>query len=117
MTNYVWKIISLEATGESNVVTTAHWALEIKDGNTSLASLRGASKFGNTISNNGIVPISVPPYPNPDTFIEFSSLLENDVIGWVQKELGDSVIRNIQNELKSQIQKQNEINVSNLPWA
>ena len=117
MTNYVWKIISLEATGAANVVTAAHWALEIKDGNTSLASLQNTSKFGNTISNNGIAPISVPAYPNPDTFIEFSSLQENDVIRWVQNELGDSVITAIKNQLKSQVEKQSQINVSNLPWA
>ena len=117
MINYVWKIISLEATGKFNVVTTAHWALEIKDGDTSLASLQGASKFGNTISNNGIVPISVPAYPNPDTFIEFSALEESDVISWVENELGDSVIRTMKNQLQSQVEKQSQITVSNLPWA
>jgi hypothetical protein len=117
MTNYVWKIISLEATGTTKVVTTANWALEIKDGNTSLASLQGVNKFGNTISNSGIVPISVPAYPNPDTFIEFSSLQESDVIRWIENELGDNVVMAIKNQLKSQVEKQSQINVSNLPWA
>jgi len=117
MTNYVWKIISLEAAGAANVVTAAHWALEIKDGNTSLASLQGASKFGNTVSNNGIVSVSAPVYPNPNTFIEFSALKENDVIGWVENELGESVVMAMKNQLKSQVEKQSQINVSNLPWA
>jgi hypothetical protein len=117
MTNYVWRIIALEATGESNVVTTAHWALEIKEGNTSLASLQSTSKFGNTVSNNGIIPVSVPVYPNPSTFIEFSSLQESDVISWVENELGDSVIRTMKNQLQSQVEQHSQINVSNLPWA
>jgi hypothetical protein len=117
MTNYVWKIIALETTGESNVVTVAQWALEIKEDITSLASLRGTSKFDNTISNKGIVPISVPAYPNPSTFIEFSSLKESDVINWIENELGDSVLRNMRSQLKSQVEKQSQINVSNLPWA
>ena len=117
MTNYIWKIIALEAAGESNVVTTAHWAIEIKEGTTSLASLQGASKFGNTVSNNGIVPVSVPSYPNPNTFIEFSALEESDVINWVKNELGDSAIRTMKNQLQSQVEKQSQITVSNLPWA
>ena len=117
MTNYVWTIISLEAAGASQIVNTAHWALEIKEGNTSLASLQGTSKFGNTVSNNGIVPISAPAYPNPNTFIEFSALEESDVISWVENGLGDSVVRAMKNELQLQVEKQSQINVSNLPWA
>lgn len=117
MTNYVWKIISLEAAGAFQLVTTANWALEIKEGDTSLASLQGVSKFGNTASNNAIVPVSVPAYPNPNTFIKFSALKESDVIKWVKNELGDSVIRTIKNQLQSQVEKQNQIAVSNLPWA
>ena len=115
MTNYVWKILALESTGA--LVTAAHWALEIKKGDTSLASLQGTSKFGNTVSNNGIVPISAPTYPNPNTFIEFSALKESDVISWVENGLGDSVIRAMKNELQLQVEKQSQINVSNLPWA
>lgn len=117
MTNYVWTIISLEAAGTSQVVNTANWALEIKEGNTSLASLQSTSKFDNTVSNNGIVPVSVPVYPNPDTFIEFSALKESDVIKWVENGLGESLIRTIKNQLQFQVKKQNQIKSLNLPRA
>jgi len=117
-TTYIWKIIALDTVPTLNnftdVVTTAHWSLQGTNGVTT-ASLQGISKFGNTVSNNGITPVSVPDYPNLSAFVNFALLTENQVIAWVKNDLGLNTIASLQNVIESQIQ--NQTNPTTLPWA
>lgn len=97
----IWSIPSMERHVSDGVVYTAHWT----------ASL---SKDGESASVYGSVGLSEP---DPENFIEYKDLTEQDVIEWVKNVFGDEQVASIEKNLAEQIQvKLKPKTASGVPW-
>jgi hypothetical protein len=105
--NYQWTISALDCTpkedGKTDVVVTAHWNVSATDG-TYTSSAYGTQSF--TF--------------NPEkSFTPFASLTQDQVVGWVQENMGIDAVTKLQENLDKQIA--NQVNppivTPALPWA
>jgi len=98
-----WIIQKLESTQQNGGVIKAYWLVRLEqDGHQATAS--GSTEFK----------------PNPDAadFVPYESLTEQNVIDWVQQELGQEKLSAISADLDAQIaHKKTQGVVRNLPWA
>lgn len=114
MNNYVWKIKNLEyaisADGKSNVVNNISWGLTGSNGSFS-------------ITTNGSQDIAFNPNAS---FINYSDLTENIIIGWLEASMGANEINKIKQFIDAQIQLHidtknilqiNPTTGSGLPWS
>lgn len=106
-----WHIAALETApsedGLTDVVKTAHWtanAIEIDGDVAYSASSYGSVGFG---------------APDPDAFVDYSSLTEAEAIEWVKEALGAEQVTAIGESLLNQIEQQKNppIVTLPLPWA
>jgi len=104
--DYTWTITGLETLPKvndlDNVVVIASWKV------VGIADTLEAFECGATKLNN----------PDPSSFIDFNKLTEQDCLKFVKKELGESVIAQIELNVKQKIEKQKvKLPVSvPLPW-
>ena len=74
--NYIWIIESLDCVpsvdGQSNVVSNVHWKVAGTDG----------------VHNSSVYGTQSLTYTSTRPFIKYSSLTKEDVIKWVQDEMG-----------------------------
>jgi hypothetical protein len=95
MLNYTWRLSSLKALTKSSdgivsPITSVYWRLQATDGK-KFAEVTGVQEF----NQNNI---------NAETFTEFSKLTKDDIIGWVQQELGVEAIETMKKNLAQNIQ-------------
>jgi len=107
MANTVWNIAQLERrlpdgeTCPDGAVYTIHWT----------ASLEESGETANAYGSVGIGE------PNPEDFIPFSELTEEQVIDWVFSALGVDQVVSIEEALNNQIQEKiNPVSASGVPW-
>jgi len=88
-----WKITNIEyitlQDGLSKVAKNVHWYCWAED---------SEGNFGNSWGNQQLNVDNV----NPDTFVSFDSLLENDVLDWVKTGLGSN-LANIEAHVLGQV--------------
>lgn len=107
MANTVWGISNLDRhlpdgdTCPEGAVYTAYWTATLEDG-------------GYTASSYGSIGLGEP---NPDDFIPFSQLTEEQVLDWVFQTMGPDRVVQVQEELYNRIQEQiNPTEASGIPW-
>ena len=106
-TTYNWTISAMDCVpqedGHTDVVVVAHWNVSATDG-TYNANVYNTQSF---------------TYDSSKTFIPYSSLTQEEVIGWVQDAMGPDGVASLQANLDSQIA--NQINppivTPPLPWV
>lgn len=110
MLTYNWKLNSLKKTSAanlSNVVIGTTWTLTGTD----------ADNYSGTF--NGATPFKVAEL-DPSSFIDYNSLTEDIVLGWVQAVVVGSYKDHIDEQINKQIRdKKNpveEATGNNLPW-
>jgi hypothetical protein len=107
MTTYQWTIQALDCVpqedGKTDVVVTAHWNVSATDG-AYTSSAYGTQSF---------------TYDSAKSFTPFSSLTQDQVIGWVQESMGIDAVTKLQESLDNQIADQINppIVTPPLPWA
>jgi hypothetical protein len=107
MINYTWNIAQLDCApvenGLTNVIKTIHWTYTAQetDGDQLISSC------------NNCYPITSP---TPEQFVDFDTLTEEQVIGWLENSLDMSIL---QNNLADQIiaQQNPPIAPLPLPWG
>jgi hypothetical protein len=107
MATPIWAIANLERklpdgnTPPEGQVYTAHWTVSLEDeGKT--AGAYGSVGFGD---------------PNPNDYIPFDQLTEEEVLQWVFDALGADQVVNIQEALNQQIQEQlHPTHKAGVPW-
>jgi hypothetical protein len=106
MTEYTWKIEALDyavsAEGQSNVVTDIHWRLLGTDG-----------------TYNGEIYGTLGLSFNADnSFVEYADLTKDQIIDWVEVNLGNERIDGLKEAIDAQIEAQaNPKTGSGLPWS
>ena len=106
--NYTWTLgdIKLQNQGPlSNVIIHATWTVTGTDAN------------NNSGTHTGSIPL---PAPEANTFVQFTSLTQNNVIGWIQSEVQNNVPywAHIHEMIIDQINKiENPVISINNPWA
>jgi hypothetical protein len=106
-TTYNWTISEMDCVpqedGKTDVVVVAHWNVFATDG-TYTSSAYGTQSF---------------TYDSGKAFIPYSSLTQDEVVGWVQAGMGIDAVTELQQSLDAQIE--NQINppivTPPLPWA
>ena len=104
--NYSWIMgpfrVQLQDGNLQNVVTTVDWR-------------RVCTQDSHTASCYGQVTC---PAPNPDSFVDFAKLTEDQVVGWVEAILGPDLIAtydaNLAHQIRSEITPTTA--VVNPPW-
>lgn len=103
----IWSIINLERKlpdGDyppDGQVYTAHWTVSQEE-NGHTASVYGSIGFSD---------------PDPNNFVPYNQLTEEEVLNWVFDALGVDQVVNIQESLYAQIQEQeNPTHASGIPW-
>lgn len=104
---YTWNFGPLDcepsANGLTNVVKTVHWRYVGTDG-TNTSDVYGSVSLGS---------------PDPNTYIQYSNLTINTVIGWVTSSIGNTQIESYQNVISTAIA--NKVNPpivsNNPPWV
>ena len=94
MLNYTWRLSSLKALSKLNddiisPITSVYWRLQATDGE-KFAEVTGIQEF----DKNNI---------NEENFTEFSDLTKDDIIGWVQQNLGEEAIETMKQDLSNQL--------------
>ena len=94
MLNYTWRLSSLKALTKLNddilaPITSVYWRLQATDGE-KFAEVTGVQDFDTQSLNK-------------ENFIEFSDLTKDDIIGWVQQELGEESIETMKQDLANQL--------------
>ena len=95
MLNYTWRLSSLKALTKLNddiisPITSVYWRLQVTE-DEKFAEVTGVQEFDiQTI--------------NKENFTEFNDLTKDDIIDWVQQELGEEAIEAMKQELVSTIQ-------------
>ena len=98
-----WTISQLERTLPDSVVYTAHWRVNGTDQGVS-GSVYGTLSF----------PAKDPSDP---TFIQYSDLTEEIVVGWVKEAMGAEQVAAHEASVAAQIDAQlNPTSASGLPW-
>ena len=95
MLNYTWRLSSLKALTKLNddiisPITSVYWRLQATDGE-KFAEVTGIQEF----DKNNI---------NEENFTEFSDLTKDDIIGWVQQNLGEEAIETMKQDLANQLE-------------
>jgi hypothetical protein len=128
MNTYTWRIESLEyavtAEGLPNVVTHIHWRLF------GTSSEKYASNTTSNLSDSSTATVVLAPYTgqaygclnvpfNPNkTFINYSDLSEEIVIGWLKSIMSEDDIAKLKSQIDAQIAAQvNPTTGSGLPWS
>lgn len=103
---YTWSIKSLHTLAQSNkqndVIYLAQFTLSGTDG-----------------INTASMTISQPLTCSEDSFTPFSSVTEEEVIGWIQKEFGTDGVANLQASIDAQINSivnPPVLSLQTLPW-
>lgn len=106
-----WHIAALESApsedGLTDVVKVGHWtvsATEVDGANTYTASSYGSVGFGE---------------PDPDAFVDYPDITEEEAITWVKETLGAEQVAAIESNLTDQIanQKNPPVVTLPLPWS
>ena len=98
---YTWSITQLSATHTedySDVVTGANWEVFGTDGT-------------NTTSSIGFTPFALPE----KTFVSYSDLTEEQVIGWVKAHLSELRLNEVENNIAAAL-TQLSYQPQQLPW-
>ena len=96
------KITQMDRLTEDGFVIVVNWKMEMVDGN-HMATRSGTVRFDKT---DGI------------SFVPFESLTEAAVIGWVEAELGEAKIAQLQLEMLNQIKEMKAPKTAaGMPWA
>ena len=107
MINYIWTISKLEcyeqAYGQTDVVFVAFWTVTGDDGYYS-ASLSGTQSL---------------IYDGSNPFTPYQYLTEQQVVDWVKNTMGAPYVASYENQVASEIQKQQNpvIVTPPLPWS
>lgn len=103
---YTWKLVSMKATGDSNIIYQTYW------------ELTGTEK-GKSGTFSGATPFD-PDVVDPNDMTPYESLTEELVLSWIKAEVESNPTYKAHIELviKKQIDAQNTIEVSNqdFPW-
>lgn len=94
MLNYTWRLSSLKALTKLNddiisPITSVYWRLQAVDGE-HFAEVTGVQDFDVDSINE-------------ETFTDFSELTKDNIIGWVQQELGEEAISLLKADLKAEL--------------
>lgn len=100
-TNYTWKIAQLERETADGYVYTAHYTVDAKD------DVYSAGAYGSI------------GFERPEgELIPFSDLTEELVVGWVQEQLGEEKVSEVEAALQTQLDEQaSPTKAAGLPWA
>ena len=103
MANFIWKITQIKVKNYDNlqnVVVIVDWNYGDSQG---ISSIAGACELGT---------------PEASKFIDYSSLTEAEVIGWIEQNLGATYIQNLQNKILENIELSKNLPISKpLPWV
>lgn len=100
-TTYTWKIAQLERETADGYVYTAHYTVDAKD------DVYSAGAYGSI------------GFERPEgELIPFSDLTEELVVGWVQEQLGEEKVSEVEAALQTQLDEQaSPTKAAGLPWA
>lgn len=100
-TTYTWKIAQLERETADGYVYTAHYTVDAKD------DVYSAGAYGSI------------GFERPEgELIPFSDLTEELVVGWVQEQLGEEKVSEVEAALQAQLDEQaSPTKAAGLPWA
>lgn len=100
-TTYTWKIAQLERETADGYVYTAHYTVDAKD------DVYSAGAYGSI------------GFERPEgELIPFSDLTEELVVGWVQEQLGEEKVSEVEVALQTQLDEQaSPTKAAGLPWA
>jgi hypothetical protein len=107
MNTYQWNIAALnckpQEEGNTDVVVTAHWTVSATDG-TYTSSSYGTQSF---------------TFDSTKSFTPFADLTQDQVVGWVQEEMGIDAVTALKESLDKQIEEQVNppIVTPPLPWS
>lgn len=93
MIEYVWRISGLKSIPNrgdlNNILNQVYWRLQAKDG-TKFAEVTGITDLSDDIAD-------------PSTFLDYSELNKDIIIGWVQDVLGETKIAQMKLQLQNQL--------------
>ena len=100
-TTYTWKIAQLERETADGYVYTAHYTVDAKD------DVYSAGAYGSI------------GFERPEgELIPFSDLTEELVVGWVQEQLGEEKVSEVEAALQAQLDEQaSPTKAAGVPWA
>jgi len=98
-TTITWRIANLERETADGFVYTAHYTIGATDGT------YNASAYGSI------------GFERPEVLVPYGSLSESEVIGWVQDQLGDEKVADIEAALENQLAEQRSPSkAAGVPW-
>ena len=98
MTTATWRIANLEREADG-FVFTAHYTVDASDG------IHRTSAYGSV------------GFERPISLIPYSSLTEDQVLGWVKQKLGDDAINSMEDALIAQLDEQRKPSkMAGIPW-
>lgn len=109
MINYTWtvdKLFTKKVQDKENYVVIVNYTVKGEDGN-------------NSFEVKQIVNFNTE---NVDSFIDFNNLTNDIVVGWIKQSLGEGKISNIENLIKTRIERDssnavfNPLTPATLPW-
>jgi len=99
-TTITWHIANLERETADGFVYTAHYTIGATDGT------YNAGAYGSI------------GFERPEVLVPYGSLSESEVIGWVQDQLGDEKVAEIEAALSTQLEEQRKPSkASGMPWS
>jgi hypothetical protein len=99
-TTITWHIANLERETADGFVYTAHYTIDATDG---------------TYNTGAYGSIG---FERPEALIPYGSLKEDEVIGWVQDQLGDEKVAEIEAALESQlVEQRSPSKAAGVPWS
>ena len=97
----IWNISTLERNTDNGVVV-AHWRATDSDGDHS----------GNSYGTCGFTPDA-----SAEGYVDYDSLAEEDVIGWVKDSMGEEAVTGVENSIAAQIAESKAPAISvGTPW-
>jgi hypothetical protein len=103
---YTWKIIGVKTTDTEDVtdaIVQTYWEKIGTDADGTTGTFSGATPF-------------LPALINPETFIPYTELTEEIVLGWIQNVVVGSYEEHVNEKIQNQINLKS-IKEPNLPWA
>ena len=88
MNTYTWEVESLDCVPDGNVVSCVHWRLKGTDG-ANTAEVYGTQDIEHNAKN---------------AFIVYESLTKDDVIDWVQNDMGVDAVTQLQEALDKRLE-------------
>lgn len=106
MINYTWNITGLSkkeapVNGMADVVSEIEW------------TCTGVDEDSVEFTSSGRCVIS---QPDSDNFVEYASLTESDVIGWIPEHIIYDVQESIEKQIEIMKNQSVPVNSENLPW-